>query len=551
MYLFRIFYSFLPLRNPIGFGASDLLILAIALVMIALLVAKAWLAPYVHKLAGQTIPCMTLLFASVILLRLALFGGSPAPVPSGADDFGYLLLGDTIAHLRFANPTHPLHPFFESVFILQQPAYASIYPLGQGFVLALGQLAGSPWIGVLLSGAAFCALCYWMLRGWIAPVWALAGGLLAVIQFGPLNSWMNSYWGGYVSAMAGCLVFGALPRLSRTPRVREGLLLGLGIGLQMLSRPFEAIFLVAGSALYLAFKVRTRKPLFGALAVGSLSLVLIGFQNKAVTENWTTMPYVLSRFQYGVPATLTFQPNPIPHRQLTAEQELDYKAQAAVHGDGTDSLPAYFQRLFYRFRYLRFFLLPPLFFAVLACSPSLRQRRYLWVFGSILLFALGSNFYPYFYPHYIAAMTCLLLLVTMQGLAQMGASARSFVVVLSVGSFVFWFGLYAGGNDDLLRAADYQSWNYVNRGDPQGRKAVNAQLSGSGRQLVFVRYAPFHRFEEWVHNDADIDQARIVWANDLGAEENQKLVRYYPDRKAWLLEPDVHPPALVPYPTVH
>jgi hypothetical protein len=68
---------------------------------------------------------------------------------------------------------------------------------------------------------------------------------------------------------------------------------------------------------------------------------------------------------------------------------------------------------------------------------------------------------------------------------------------------------------------------------------------------VFVRYAPFHRFEEWVHNDADIDRARIVWANDLGAEENQKLLRYYPDRKAWLLEPDVHPPALVPYPTVH
>jgi hypothetical protein len=62
-----------------------------------------------------------------------------------------------------------------------------------------------------------------------------------------------------------------------------------------------------------------------------------------------------------------------------------------------------------------------------------------------------------------------------------------------------------------------------------------------------VRYAPSHRFEEWIHNAANIDSARIVWANDLGAEENAAALRYYLNRKAWLLEPDAHPPALTPY----
>jgi hypothetical protein len=68
-----------------------------------------------------------------------------------------------------------------------------------------------------------------------------------------------------------------------------------------------------------------------------------------------------------------------------------------------------------------------------------------------------------------------------------------------------------------------------------------------GKQLVFVRYYPPHEFREWVHNAADIDGAQIVWARDLGPEENEKLRRYYPDRAAWLLEPDFRPARLTLY----
>jgi hypothetical protein len=63
-----------------------------------------------------------------------------------------------------------------------------------------------------------------------------------------------------------------------------------------------------------------------------------------------------------------------------------------------------------------------------------------------------------------------------------------------------------------------------------------------------VRYWPQHIFQdEWVYNEADIDAARVVWARDLGAAENQKLQHYYPDRTVWLLEPDARTPALSPY----
>ncbi len=549
MYLFRIFRSFLPMSNPFGFGASDWVVLALAILLVALLLLTKWAAPYAREISKRTLLCMGLLFALAILLRVALLPQSPVPIPSGADDFSFILLGDTLSHLRLANAAHPLHPFFEAVFILQEPTYASIYPLGQGLVLALGQvLFGSAWAGVLISSGVFCALCYWMLRGWVAPLWALAGGLLAVMQFGPLNPWVNSYWGGAVSASAGCLVFGALPRMKVSPRARYGLPLGTGLGLQILVRPFEALFLGIAIVAYLANGRAVYKPIWAAGGIIAAALGLTLLQNQAVTHSWFSMPYMLSRYQYGVPATLTFQPNAVPHRQMTAEQQLDYQAQTAVHGPGTDSVSAYFNRLAGRFRFLRFFFLPPLYVALARFVPSLRQWRYAWAGATVALFALGTNFYGYFYPQYAAALTCLLVLFSVAGLERLAGAARLYVWLLCGAWFVFWFGLYAAGDTDSLAIARYQSWYYINRGDPQGRQSVETQLTRTpGNQLVFVRYAPSHRFEEWIHNAADIDASRIVWANDLGPAANESLLRYYPKRKAWLLEPDARPPALTPY----
>jgi len=56
------------------------------------------------------------------------------------------------------------------------------------------------------------------------------------------------------------------------------------------------------------------------------------FHNQQVTGNWTTHPYALSRYEYGIPTSFTFQPKGRPHRDLTPQQQLDYLAQADLHG---------------------------------------------------------------------------------------------------------------------------------------------------------------------------------------------------------------------------
>lgn len=531
-------------------GASDLIELALAALLLAFALAwRPFLEPYAQRLAQRPRWCILLLAALPIALRLALLPRHPAPVPDIYDEFSHLLVADTLRHFRLANPAHPFHQFFETFFVLQYPTYSSIYPIGQGLLLALGwTIFGTPWAGVMLSVAALAALCYWMLRGWTTPGWALAGGLLTVMEFGPLNQWMNGYWGGALPAAAGCMVFGALPRLRRDARLhgarlRDAIILGAGLSIHLLTRPYESIFLLLSVALFVLPGSRAlRKPLLAAALVTLPAIGITLLQNKQVTGSWITLPYALSQYQYGVPAALTFQENAVPHRELTREQTLDYQMQLSFRGERAETLKSYLLRLIYRIRYYRFFFMPPLYLVLPLFFIAMRDARFIRMFLCLLFFALGINFFPAFQYHYMAGVTCLFVaaaITALEQLSRLNAQAARIIFLLCIGQFALEYGLHLATHD---------RWSLALR-NPERRVAVNTQLAEApGRQLVFVRYWPHHIFQdEWVYNAANIDGARVVWARDLGADENEKLRHYYPDRSVWLLEPDARPPRLTAY----
>jgi hypothetical protein len=518
----------LQLHNPIGFATGDFIELELAAFLVLLVILWGpFVSPFLDWFGLKKSWCMIALAILPVGLRLALLRHHPVPVPDIYDEFGHLLVADTLRHFRLANPPHALPHFFETFFVLQRPTYSSIYPIGQGLALALG------WAGVLLSCAALCSLCYWMLRGWTSPRWALIGGLLCVFEFGPLNQWSNDYWGGSLAAAGGCLVFGALPRLRDRFRLRDALLLGLGLGVNLLVRPYESLFLVLSVIL---FRLPVRALLIAALVVlPAIGITLL--QNKRVTDSWISLPYSVSQYQYGVPASLTFQANVTPHNNLTREQDLEYRSQRAFRASEVETVGSYFRRLIYRVRYYRFYFYAPLYVAVIAFLVSIRIYRYLWVILTVGLFALGTNFFPAFQFHYLGAVVCLFVLMSVAGLEWMSrrdAGAKGALVILWLCFAQFGFSYATGAVDERV---------------PLRRIAVGRQISKiPGKLLVFVRYWPNHIFQdEWVYNAADIDGSRVVWARDLGEPEDEKLRRYYPDRAVWLLEPDAVPPALAPY----
>ncbi|MBV9501395.1 MAG: hypothetical protein JO138_18660 [Acidobacteriaceae bacterium] len=569
MHLLQVSGSFLSPDSPLGFGASDFAELALFALLVAFFQLRPQLEHLIRTLAGRRWLSAACIGILPVVLRLMLLPHHPVPSADVYDEFGHLLAADTLRHFRLANPPHRFHQFFETFFVLQQPTYSSIYPLGQGMALAVGwMLFGLPWAGVVLSIALFCASCYWMLRGWISPPWALIGGSLSIIEFGPLNQWMNSYWGGAVSAIAGCLIFGALPRLVAQWRTRDAILLGAGLGIQLITRPYESILLVLSVALYFTLMLRTAPqwvrllrttPVITLAMLPAIALTLL--QNKEVTGKWTTLPYSLSQYQYGVPMSLTIQPNPVPHLPLTREQELEYKSQRSFHGEAPDSLEKFFARLEYRVRFYRFFFLPPLYLALLVFLITIREARFVWVLLAVAVFAAGSNLFPYFYPRYVAAVTSLFVLVSVVGLERLGSVyvrgwpagryAAALILFVCVASFAVWCAAHLFENTtSTMAVTQYERWDSIDT-HPERRILVRDQLAKApGRQLVFVRYWPNHVFQnEWVYNAADLDRARIIWARDLGPEQDEMLRRNYPDRTAWLLEPDADPPKLTPYET--
>ena len=404
--------------QPFGLTSTDAIELLLAVVLAVMaFVWQPWLGPLAIRLAANTRLCIVVIAALPLILRLALLAAHPVPIPANYDEFSHLLVADTLLHGRLANPAHPMARFFETFFVLQEPTYSSIYPVGLGFSLAVGKLLfGLPWAGVLLTTGTFCGACYWMLRGWTTPEWALAGGVLAVSIYGPLSPWMNTYWGGSWTATAGCLVFGALPRLREIPSVRNGAVLGLGLAMHVLSRPFESVFLLVAVLFWLG--ARHYRLIVIAVLVMLPALGITLLQNKRVTGEWLTSPYVLSQRQYGVPAALSFQANPVPQRALTPGQELDHRMQASFRPGGRETVPTWFTRLFTRIRSYRFYFTPALYIALAAFllsfwrdsrwrEPRWRDSGHRFLVGVCLLFALGTNFFPAFRYHYVAGIADL------------------------------------------------------------------------------------------------------------------------------------------------
>jgi hypothetical protein len=233
--------------------------------------------------------------------------------------------------------------------------------------------------------------------------------------------------------------------------------------------------------------------------------------------------------------------------------------QLGFRGARPETLRSYLERLEYRVRYYRFFFFAPLYLALAAFLFTLRRDRHGWVALACLIFALGVNFFPAFQLHYVAAVACLFLLMSVAGLAALsavtvreqpaGADAARLILLLCGAQFVFWYGMHLFDTaNPSLALRPYETWDNINHTNPERRIFVNRQLARiPGRLLVLVRYSPQHLFQdEWVYNAADVANARVIWARDLGTDKDRQLLQDYPGRTVLLLEPDARPPRISP-----
>ena len=544
MATFKIYYL-LPLLIPLVFLKGNF---------------AEWLFEPLQRWLGwlASRPARAVMFVGVVSMLvcggLTLAGGVPAP--QVADEFGYLLLGDTFIHGRITNPTPPLWEHFETIHEIMRPSYAAKYPPGQGVALAFGEWLRLPILGVWLSTALACATICWMFMAWMPPRWALAGGLMAALQPQVLE-WSQNYWGGAVAMGGGALVLGAFRRILREPRVRDAVWMGVGLGIMANSRPYEGF--VLGMFVMLALviwfiearqvpvPIILRRVFVPLLAVLLLLVGQLCFYNRRVTGNPVVMPYLVHEETYGIaPLFLFGTPRPEPeyrHPEIRKLQEayLNYfesqrrSFHAMLHATG-EKIWRLSQG--YLWSYL-------MVVALLGLPAALARDRWLWFALFIgLFFSIAMLLSTWVFPHYASVAAGLFFVLVVQSICSLHAwhvgkrpvgrnLVRGLVILMGI-SFVQIVGKMA--------AADRTKWFHQ-------RQAILEKLRAEpGKSLVIVKYDPDHNpNREWIYNEADIPNAKVILVQDMG-EKNKELLDYFKDRKAWVLHADAPRPEPECYP---
>ena len=240
------------------------------------------------------------------------------------------------------------------------------------------------------------------------------------------------------------------------------------------------------------------------------TLIWMGYYNYRVTGHPLLMPYSLYEKQYSSWSQFVWaSPRPEP--------KYDHAVFIASGSTGTQRQAVSAAAYSFRIRrdlvkILGFFLWIPLVGCVAFSSPRLlRNPRLRIPLMVLLVFYLGLALESDLAPHYFAPATVLLFRSPPRRSRTSQRDSRRGRCALATVALFYCIGLFelpwithplSGLRFDLARRFFIAE-----------RKGVHARLDKEPRKLlVFVRYGPHHYIHnEWVYNDADIDQSRIVW----------------------------------------
>jgi len=507
------------------------------------------------------------------------------PLPNIHDDFGNLLVADTLLHGRLSNPTPPSHELLQTFHVVMQPSYAAKFPIGNGAMMALGQWTfGTLAAGMWLSAGLACACIAWMMAGHFPPGWSCAMGMLGALHPVWQTGWSQEFTQGWLAIAAMSLVLGGLLRIrkwrptevanaGRAMRSMMAIAVGLVIG--MLTRPFETAMLASLLALALLVPWCKHRAIwsskFWMAALPGMAILCAGvtFQaviNRSVTGTAMMLPYQLHEQQYGVaPVFVWQQPHEPSLGHKFAEQSLFHRGWSMDAYRSARSWSGYSQLMAARLRYAFHHWGAMLTLCPLALFMLPRERR---VYGGLLLSGLIAlfliNTIPWVSATYVAPLIPIAMFlcsaVMLAGVRWLAHRSKPTLdtppplrmrrlqwLVVSGLMGVQAIGLVACTRSLVqARHSSNTDWSVQ-------RAAIESELRQQpGNQLVIVRYGPHHNIHhEWVFNGADPTKAKIVWAR-WDEALIPTLLADYPNRSVWLLDiPSDDALALLPWDEMH
>jgi hypothetical protein len=259
------------------------------------------------------------------------------------------------------------------------------------------------------------------------------------------------------------------------------------------------------------------------------------------------MPHVLNTRTYHSAQPFLWQ-KPLPalhYRNQEFEDFYNGWERENYHRGITDALRVTWEKIF-RGGVNYFWM--GLLLALPALPYALRDRKMRLPIVALAIVAVGVSAVVWSAAHYAAPITCVLFLLMVQSirhLRTMQCKGRPIGLALSRA---------------LLLCLMFDTVFYIAHGvcDPLfwpcegdvSRVAIEKKLEHTpGKHLILVRYSDDEHniHDDWVYNGAEIDGAKVLWARELDAEQNSKLLDYFKDRKVWLVTPDTDNTYLEPY----
>jgi hypothetical protein len=273
----------------------------------------------------------------------------------------------------------------------------------------------------------------------------------------------------------------------------------------------------------------------------AVSIAAVAYVDYRVTGHALTLPYQAHDRQYVVASPFVFVPlSPEPqYRHATMR---DFYTGWSVETWNASRVEPLVQLLGREYTLIGFFfgvwpvMLPLLLWPFALKSTAERAGAVLMGAGFASVAPLAGVF-----PHYAAAFAGVFYLRSVQSLSRLSAWRRPIGPALAAGivALFIW-----SGRDSFSTTLAGRSAHFG-----EDRAAMQRTLAGMpGGQLVLVRYAPGHNTQdEWVFNAAEIDASKVVWAREMGPEQDRPFLEYFRDRQVWLAEPDRTPPSLTAY----
>jgi len=302
-----------------------------------------------------------------------------------------------------------------------------------------------------------------------------------------------------------------------------------------------------------------------ALALLVIAIAWMGYYNFRNFGSPFTLPYKVNRATYATAPYFIWQPRrpePVYHHKEIQRFYQIAELPSAQHYQSLHNvvIGAFVAMPFMALRFFAgFALLPPL----ILCPRVLLDRRVRFLVMCLAILAAGLSIEVFVVPHYMAPFTCVFYALGLQATRHLwlwrphGVRFGMAIVRLSV-SVCLIMAVVRLFNTVLnfpVIQSQVGGWSGDWYGpDHFGTERANIQCQLErlpGKQLVIARYSSDHDpRHEWVYNAAEIDSSKVIWAREMDPASTYELFQYYKDRNVWLVQPDMKPALLAPYPDV-